>query len=352
MACLEIKNIQSKELYSRILRDTLRYNIPLHAYVELTSECNANCFFCFQGKWYRKKKNLSTSEWKEIFIQLKECGCFWLIFSGGEPLIREDFWELVDFVRKNRFVVSLVTNGILLKGKDIRRLKDYYIESITISIHTVDKNLSNEIYGVPYPISKVVEIVLKMQKEGLPLTIHGVLTKKNINEFEDVYSFFKRKGFPETAITFYPVHPMIGKNYVSLLPSWEDLKNFYRKHSWPIFKRSYPSLLCGAGRNVLRIDSEGNVHICPILEFPIGNLLETPLKKLWQNNFVLKLVRNIKTQDFKECIKCPYNLFCDTCMAHNRNEMGNPFVPSNYACSMARMFKEIWEEKYGRSRNS
>jgi len=350
--CIQIINLQNREIYSKILWKTLKFNIPLHAYLELTSKCNARCFFCFQRENYRKKREIDTQEWEKIIKDLKENKCFWLIFSGGEPLIREDFWKLIEFARKNTFVVSIVTNGVLLEKKDIPKFKKYYIESITISLHAIDKELCTQIYGISYPIEKIIDVILALKKEEVPFNIHVVLNKKNIKEFENICAFFEKKGISENTITFYPVHPIKNQNCMEFMPSREELIEFYKKHSLPIFKRFSPALICGAGRNVLRIDSEGNVHICPIFEFPIENILVRPLKEIWENNLVLRLIRKINSEDFKNYIECEYNLFCDACMAHNWNENGDIFIPSKFNCMLAQIFKEIWEKKYEGTPNS
>jgi MoaA/NifB/PqqE/SkfB family radical SAM enzyme len=219
---------------------------------------------------------METEEWKRIFKELAENKCFWVIFSGGEPLMRKDFWELLEFARKNKFVVSIVSNGILLEKEDILKFKKYYIESITISLHAIDKKLCREIYGIEYPLEKIIETISILKKEEVPFNIHVVLNKKNIKEVENIFAFFQNNGISENIITFYPVHPIKDKNYMEFMPSREELLEFYRKHPLPVFKKSSPAFICGAGRNVLRVDSEGNVHICPIFEFPIGNRIYYP----------------------------------------------------------------------------
>jgi radical SAM protein with 4Fe4S-binding SPASM domain len=309
-------------------------------------------FFCFQGENYRKKQEMETEEWRRIFKELAENKCFWVIFSGGEPLMRKDFWELLEFARKNKFVVSIVSNGILLEKEDILKFKKYYIESITISLHAIDKKLCREIYGIEYPLEKIIETISILKKEEVPFNIHVVLNKKNIKEVENIFAFFQNNGISENIITFYPVHPIKDKNYMEFMPSREELLEFYRKHPLPVFKKSSPAFICGAGRNVLRVDSEGNVHICPIFEFPIGNILSGTLKEIWENNLILKLIRKIKSEDFNNCNECEYNLFCETCKAHNWNENGDIFIPSKFNCELAQIFKEVWEEKYGGDTNS
>ncbi|MEO0275735.1 MAG: radical SAM protein [candidate division WOR-3 bacterium] len=348
-----IKGLKSKELYFNILRDTLKENIPLHCYLEITNKCNARCYFCFQGEEYRKREDLDTETWKKIIIELEKMGCFWVIISGGEPLIREDFWDIIEFLKKKRFVLSLVSNGILLKKEDIIRFKKYYFESITVSIHSVNKETCDKIFGINYPLDKIINIILEMNKENLPIVVHAVLTKDTIGEFENMYQFFKNHGFKEYQITFYCVHPVPFKNYEVFLPSEEELKSFYKKHNWPIFPKKSPSIfLCGAGKNVLRIDAIGNVHLCPVLEFPIGNLREKSLEEIWKNNFVLTIFRKIDSKNFSECLNCDYHLFCETCMAHNWNETKNIFKPGKFICKLAKIFKEVWEENYGKIGNS
>jgi MoaA/NifB/PqqE/SkfB family radical SAM enzyme len=122
-------------------------------------------FSVSKEKNYREKQEMETVEWKRILKDLAENKCFWVIFSGGEPLIRKDFWELLEFARKNKFVVSIVSNGILLEKKDILKFKKYYIESITISLHAIDKKLCREIYGIEYFNCRLAQIFKEVWEE-------------------------------------------------------------------------------------------------------------------------------------------------------------------------------------------
>ncbi|MCM8820169.1 MAG: radical SAM protein, partial [Candidatus Omnitrophica bacterium] len=105
---------------------------PTEAHLELTYRCNLNCVYCYCLK---DPNEISTNRFKEIISKLKDLEVFFLTFSGGEPLLREDFLELYLYARKKGFLISILTNGTLFNKKIIDVLTKFppYVIEITLN---------------------------------------------------------------------------------------------------------------------------------------------------------------------------------------------------------------------------
>lgn len=121
---------------------------PEHVYFSLTNRCNLQCRMCDIYKNPDSKENeQSTSEVKAIIAQIKNMSINHIIFSGGEPLLRHDVLDLVEFaVAKGIGMVDIITNGTLLKDKSIKKIIKSKLNHITISLDGLGK-INDEIRG-------------------------------------------------------------------------------------------------------------------------------------------------------------------------------------------------------------
>ena len=91
---------------------------PLSGTIELTPRCSVNCVHCYineaPGNIDVKSKELTTAQWIEILDQIENAGAFFLMITGGEPLLRPDFDEIFQYTRKKGLIVTLFSNGTLL----------------------------------------------------------------------------------------------------------------------------------------------------------------------------------------------------------------------------------------------
>ena len=109
-----MEEINPSYFYAKIFSNKRRY--PSSGQIELTYRCNLNCVYCFCKGYKEENKELSTIEWKKIIREIHKEGCFSLIFTGGEPLMRDDFLELYLYAKQKGFIITIFTNGQLLTG--------------------------------------------------------------------------------------------------------------------------------------------------------------------------------------------------------------------------------------------
>src|SRR6202795_4439016 len=98
----------------------LKLGIPLSVQLDLTYRCNERCVHCYLD--HEDHGEMTTSEIRDLLDQLAEAGVFFLTLSGGEILMRKDFFEILEYARSKMFCVKLKTNGVLIGEKEARRI--------------------------------------------------------------------------------------------------------------------------------------------------------------------------------------------------------------------------------------
>lgn len=183
---------------------------PEHAYFSLTNRCNLKCIMCdIPSKACRQEEELSTSKVKDIVLQIKDMGINHLIFSGGEPLLREDLVELVEFSTANNIeMVDIITNGVLFRDAVIKELIKARLSHITVSLDGLAKT-NDRIRGravfekAQENIDRLNHYKSKMHSPSPSLGINFTVMEANINDMLAMVDFARSKKC--NIIVFQPV---------------------------------------------------------------------------------------------------------------------------------------------------
>src|SRR6266480_7026022 len=108
--------------------------VPLSVQLDLTYRCNERCIHCYLD--HHDHGEMTTAEIKDLLDQMAEAGVFYLTISGGEILMRRDFFEILEHARLRTFCIKLKTNGVLIREKEAQRLRELRVESVQISIYS------------------------------------------------------------------------------------------------------------------------------------------------------------------------------------------------------------------------
>ena len=171
---------------------------PSSCTVLITNRCNLKCVMCRQ--WREPVgKELSTEEWKEIILDLRENGITNIHFSGGEPLLRKDLSEIIAYASKNGFTIGLTTNGILLKNGLMKELIDAGLRSVALSMDAAG-SAYEEIRGLQNSFARVCEalsVIAEAKKaSAIDAYINFTLMKNNIADLKDVKRLADRHCLP------------------------------------------------------------------------------------------------------------------------------------------------------------
>src|ERR1700732_4649911 len=159
----------------------LKLGVPLSVQMDLTYRCNERCVHCYLD--HDDHGEMSTSEIKDLLDQLAEAGVFFLTLSGGEILMRMDFFEILEHARMRRFCVKLKTNAVLIREKEAVRIRDLGVESIQISIYSHRPEVHDAITKMPGSLKRSIKAIRFLRSEGLRVTIANVLMLQNIQDY-------------------------------------------------------------------------------------------------------------------------------------------------------------------------
>jgi len=161
-----------------------------------TPKCNLKCIYCRPGgEGYYKNPDfmLSGSEINTIIHFAAKVGFTHLKFTGGEPLLRKDIFEIITEAKRLRTIkeIQMVTNGTLSKGKTAK-LKDVGVDCLTLSIDAINPLVFRKIRGIN--INPVLESLHECKEVGLAVRINMVVIKKNLSQIEPMMGLCAKTG--------------------------------------------------------------------------------------------------------------------------------------------------------------
>lgn len=330
--------------YSKLIERTIYKNTPFVALWEITDECNLSCLHCYHTS--KCENELSTENAKHVMDELADAGVLFLMFTGGEALSRVDFLEIAEYARRKTFALKLLTNGTLIDRQMAGALRELSFLTVEISIYGPPET-HDKITQVPGSYEKSFGGIRYLRELNQRVVIKTPVCSLNFHDYD-----FVRKLADEYRTGFIFDPTIIACDNKDQMPlelrlSESQLKEYFRplrpkdgyRH---IVKDFHP--MCGAGRNALGVSPGGDIYPCVIIKENMGNLLERSLKEIWQSD-LFKRYRETTQADLKECVKCDIREYCTRCVGTAILEDGDFLGCSTAACSLAKVFKELEEDR-------
>ena len=311
---------------------------------DATPSCNLRCSHCYHNFQEKAKGKVMTKE--EAFSMIDDLvnnterwGFLpFLHYSGGEPLLRKDLFEIAKYAKKLGVEQRILTNGTLLTSDIAKRLSDANITRVQISVDG-KKDTHNKVRGFPWAYDKAMEGIHNASSlDNIVVNISTTLMQSNKDQMEDIIinsynAGAKKIGFQSLVPSslddpefigsegiyelFKEIHQLRKKYYGKILVlETEVLWNIFSPMTKP--KEMGASLGkycggCGAGWNGLSILSDGTVYPCRRLPIDIGNVLEDGINKIFMENDVMNNLREFSKMD--ECGECDKVTYCRGCRA-------------------------------------
>lgn len=274
---------------------------------ELTSSCNLKCVHCLANAGSSFNGELSTKEVFKFIDDLKEAKVKIIAFSGGDPLLREDFMEIVRYAHDSGLNIVIATNGLLLDEKIIVKLKEMRINNIQISLDGIRKETHENIRGVKDSYDKVLKAISLCKKHGLFVTARMIIMRQNIYEIEAMMKFAKATGI----LCIASLLNVEGRANKDLFPTMEE----YRKQMHNIYDIDNANLFCvfdgpcgnpcGVGSKMICVKPNGDIAPCTILRDEIiGNVKNDKIQSVLQESNALRMIRESTPDKIEECSKC------------------------------------------------
>jgi radical SAM protein with 4Fe4S-binding SPASM domain len=328
--------------------------VPLYGTIEVTPNCNLKCLQCYISHCKYDETVLTYPEMCRILDEIAAEGCLWLLLTGGEPFVRNDFLDIYTYAKKKGMFVSIFTNGTLITPEIARYLKVWTPQLVEITIYGATKETYERVTGVAGSYERCLKGIELLVEQGVNLRLKAMLMTINKHEYWEMNKLAESYGQP---FRFDPIlNPRLDGSRepceLRLTPEEVvhfDLSDPKRVQGW---LESMPNLVrlptssnrlytCGAGRLRFSIDAFGKLSQCVIARQPEYNLREGTFSDGWRD-FLSKVV-NRRLTGPSLCIECKYQALCNVCPGWNLLEYGNLDVqPVEYLCEIARLRAEAF----------
>lgn len=299
-----------------------------------TNQCNMFCDHCYRDAGAKSVNELSTSEAKQLIQDIKKAGFQIMIFSGGEPLMRSDIYELGAFAKEQGLRSVMGTNGSLITAEVARKMKDAGFMAAGVSLDSLDPAKNDAFRKLENAYQLTVAGMKNLKAAGVPFQIHTTVMDWNVEELEAITDFAIEIGamahhvfflvptgrgvkIEEEALRVVAYEQTIAR----LMDKQKQVSIEIKPTCAPQFirvadKKGVPlrfSKGCLAGISYCIISPTGNIQPCAYLDMPLGNVKEKSFDIIWRENEVLEKLRTLDYQG--KCGLCDYKSRCGGCRA-------------------------------------
>jgi AdoMet-dependent heme synthase len=323
-------------LVEEMAAKALKLGIPLSVQLDLTYRCNERCIHCYLD--HDDHGELTTAEIKDLLDQMACAGVFYLTISGGEILMRRDFFDILEHARARTFCVKLKTNGVLIRKKEAERIHALGAESVQISIYSHRHEVHDAITKMPGSLRQSIEAVRLLRARGLHVILANVLMKQNAADYHGVRALAAELG---AQVTIDPtITPMmdgdrsildLNVNEAALREVFQNeglagnVDEFCAPPQGPD-EGALDMLPCSAGHTACYVSPYGDVYPCVQFPLPSGNVRRTKFVDIWRHSPQLNEVRSITLRELPTCSQCTHGGTCTRCpgLAYMEGNMRGP----------------------------
>lgn len=328
--------------FVKLMHRCNKRNIPFSVVFESTYHCNLRCLHCYQRP--RSGQELDLREIESLLDQLAELGCLYLALTGGEPLVRKDFFKIAEHARKRSFALKILTNATLVDQTISRQLKDLNFECADISIYGSSSNTHDRFTNSKGSFQKMMRGIEHLKNNNVELRFKMTISRFNVGEIDRVQALATKVGATFFAEPFITPRNDFNRTPLRFRVTDKDLdkvtRYFIKANQRYFCEEKGRGITCNSGRNVMAIAAQGDVYPCEGLQISAGNIRKNSLKEIWRNSTILTRIRNLKGKDFKDCWRCDAKKFCFRCMGLAYLEHKNYLLKSDIFCRVALSIKE------------
>jgi radical SAM protein with 4Fe4S-binding SPASM domain len=366
------------------------FEAPLLIVWNITKQCNLKCLHCYANAGpFKHKDELTLAEKLSVVDQFDEAGVTMVSFSGGEPLISPDFWEVAEYASKKGMYTSIATNGTLLTRENVERLKTVGIKYVEISLDAPEPKTHDMFRGVEGAWQRTVEGIKNVVQSGaFDTAIATTATKYNIHEIPQMIDLAIELGVKKFIVfNFVPTGRGMDIIAQDLSPKERaDLLNYlydrWQEKKIDIFSTSptYSQIGiervlagtgktyspthfasadygetgvglaefiggCGAGRLYASMEDNGDVGPCVFLPIKVGNIREKSFREIWETSKDLQQLRDRGLYE-ENCKSCVFRNPCGGCRARAYGYFGNYLAPDPGCTYNEKKYDEIVKEVY------
>jgi heme b synthase len=319
---------------------------------ELTRNCNLGCLHCRASATLGPYEGeLTTTQCKGILDDIASFSTPTIILTGGEPLMREDIFDIIAYGNARGLRLVIAVNGTLLGSSTALKLKDAGIKRVSLSLDGKDRESHDRFRAVEGSFEAVTKAAGILAGTGLPFQINTTVTSFNVEDLADIYGLVRRigavgwhtfllvpvgrgEGLKGRELSAARYEEVLGWLYGVEKENRLEIKVTCAPHYYRIIRErgdTPKSAGCLAGKSFMFISHRGIAQPCGYLEIPSGDVLREGAQKVWEASPVFRQLRDLSAYKGK-CGGCRYLGICSGCRARAYEETGD-FLQEEPLCS-------------------
>lgn len=349
-----------------------RLGLPIAGNFELTARCNFNCPMCYVHLTTEQleksgRKELSAEQWLKIAKDARDKGMIFVLLTGGEPLVRKDFFEIYRGMKELGLLISINSNGSMLRGEILEEfLKDPPFR-FNISLYGGSNETYQNMCGIP-AYDRVKENIRALRAAGVQVSLNLSITPYNCGDLARIYEDAKELDVNVKASSYmYPSVRVNGEQYgcgnrlsaadaARCAVQWDELR--FTEEEFNLRAQNMQKMVdefpdgcpaetdegvrCRAGSSSFWLTWDGKMLPCGMMTTPVAYPLEVGFETAWEQ---------IKAETGKihtplECVGCDHKDICGVCAAVCYTETGRFDGVPTYVCEKTREQVRITQEVY------
>ena len=315
-----------------------RTHIPAHnalklqlIYLDVTSNCNYKCVYCYQGTEKVDNSNkyafLKLDNLKIILKKIKEISpkCK-IVVAGGEPFLHKDIFKILDYIEKYGFKFTILTNGSLINNDYSLRLSKFKnLIDVQISVDGINPTTHNLTRGKTFNLT--MSGINQIIKYKVPFSLAPTIHSDNLDEIYEIarFAFLNGGRFSPNILRKFPHCPADGFdfNYDILSDFLKSIERkaikefgkeiFYKEYQQPIVSNqpNINQFICGTGYSLINIDWNGDVYPCHLLknkEVKLGNIIKDEFDDIFEKSYRLGIRK--MSHEIEKCKECDFMTTC------------------------------------------
>lgn len=349
------------DITSYLHRKGRALGLPIAGNFELTARCNFNCPMCYvhmtQEQVDAVGKELTAQQWLEIAKAAQSRGMVFALLTGGEPLIRKDFFEIYDGMREMGILISINSNGSMLQGPILERFLEAPPVRFNISLYGGSNETYRNMCGLP-AYTTVKENIRALRQAGVDVSLNLSITPYNKDDLAQIYADSVELDVSVRASSYmYPPVRINAEQYgcgnrlsceesAKYSVEWDKLRfteekfalraeNLARRiqmegDGCPMEEGE--GVRCRAGTSSFWMTWDGKMTPCGMLTTPVVKPLEMGFDAAWEQ--IRRGTEMIRTPG--KCVGCDYKDICGACAAVYFTETGKFDQVPDYVCQRAK----------------
>ena len=360
----------SKEFFSRLslpklsLWEKKKSSRELFSFeLEVTARCNNNCPHCYinlpVSDQRAKRAELSLKQIDQIATQATSLGAVWCLITGGEPLLRKDFFDIYHCLKRKGLLVSVFTNATLITQRHVALFKEFPPRDIEVSVYGVTQETYEKITRRKGSFRAFMRGLNLLLESGVKVRLKAMALRSNVHELSAIARFCR-----ERTKDYFRFDPLLHLRFdgdkkrnteikserlppekiVEIEQQDQERAQSLQKHCGTFINHEFEKyhcnhlFHCGSGNGSFYVTYDGYYKLCSSLSHPdcMYDLKKGTLRGAYED-FVPKVrdMRSTNAEFLRRCRRCSLVNLCLWCPAHAYLETGTLDVPVEYFCEVA-----------------